>query len=340
MRNLFILVLLTTFIVKATSQELDSLKAIMENKQETGQGTDDDNVIVDPVQVEDNGDEVKVMVMDKEIVKVLENNDTTVVKLGDKNFIQVITQPDSTRIRVGDKEISILEKNGEDTHISIDDADDSDAIRNPRFRGHWAGFGWGINNFLDEANTISREGDDLFMDLNSGRSWAINLNFAQYSLGFGTSHVGMLTGLGLEFNNYFFDNANSISEGDDDFVVAVPLDSSYTKSKLTTTFLRVPIIFEVQFPRTIRAKRVFISAGIVGGLKLGSHTKVVYKDDNGKNKDKDKDDFNINPFRYGLTARIGFGSLSVFGDYYFTPMFVKDKGPELHPFSIGLAMVF
>jgi len=52
MRNLFILVLLTTFIAKATTQELDSLKAIMDNKQETGKITDDDNVIIDPVQVE------------------------------------------------------------------------------------------------------------------------------------------------------------------------------------------------------------------------------------------------------------------------------------------------
>jgi len=177
------------------------------------------------------------------------------------------------------------------------------------------------------------------MDLNTGRSWVINLNFAQYSLGFGTSHVGLLTGLGLEFNNYFFDRDNSIVEVKD-YVIVDSLTGNVAKSKLTSTFLRVPLIFEVQFPSTIRAKRIYLSAGLIAGLKLGSHTKVVYKNDSGKSRDKNHDDFNISPFRYGLTARIGFGGLSIFGDYYFTPMFVKDKGPELYPFSLGLALAF
>jgi hypothetical protein len=176
------------------------------------------------------------------------------------------------------------------------------------------------------------------MDLNTGRSWVINMNFAQYSLGFGTSHIGLLTGLGLEFNNYFFDNDNTIIERDD-YVVDSLLTGNVAKSKLTSTFLRVPLILEVQFPNTIRAKRVFISAGIIAGLKLGSHTKIVYKE-NGKNKDKNRDDFNINPFRYGITARAGYGNVSVFGDYYFTPMFVEEKGPQFHPFSVGLAFNF
>ncbi len=98
-------------------------------------------------------------------------------------------------------------------------------------------------------------------------------------------------------------------------------------------------MLEGQFPRTNRGKRVFISAGIIGGFKLGSHTKVVY-DNDGKDKSKDKDDFNINPFRYGLSARLGYGCLAVYSDYYFTPMFVREKGPALHPFNVGLALTF
>jgi hypothetical protein len=230
-----------------------------------------------------------------------------------------------------------VERDDDDADIRFYDVDDDDdKIKNPRFRGHWAGFEWGVNNFLDDDMSISREGDNAFMDLNTGRSWAINMNFAQYSLGFGTSHFGAVTGLGLEFNNYFFDNDNTIAEINDQ---VVGIDTTgVSKSKLTTSFLRIPLILEVQFPNTIRAKRVFISVGIVAGLKLGSHTKVVYKDDGGKSRDKNNDDFNINPFRYGVTARVGFGSVSVFGDYYITPMFVSDKGPSLHPFTIGMAM--
>jgi len=339
MKKLFVLLLLAAFTKGIYAQELDSLKAIMDKKNAPEKVESQAGSSFAPVIVEEDGDEVKVRIMDKELVKVVESGDTTYVKVGDRGIIQVIDQPDSTRIRVGDKEISIAERDN-DADIRFYDIDDDDnRIKNPKFRGHWAGFEWGINNFLDDDLTISREGDDLFMDINTGRSWAINLNVAQYSLGFGTSHFGALTGLGLEFNNYYFDRDNSILEVND-YVVVDSLIGNIAKSKLTSTFIRVPLILEVQFPNTIRSRRVFISVGIVAGMKLGSHTKVVYKDENGKNKDKNKDDFNISPFRYGLTARIGFGTLSIFGDYYFTPMFVKEKGPELHPFSLGLAMTF
>jgi len=338
MKRIVTIVLIAVFSISLSAQELDSLKAIMEKSDEPGTKQTREKESSYPVIVEDSGDDVNVKVMDKEIFKVTESGDSTYVRIGEKGMLQVIDQPDSTTIRVGDKEIRIVEKN-DDTAIRIQDIDNDDHFITKRFRGHWAGFEWGINNFLDNANTLSRETDAWFMDLNTGRSWAININFAQYSLGFGTSHVGLLTGLGLEFSNYFFDNDNTIHELND-FIIADSLDGNVSKSKLTTTYLRVPLILEVQFPNTIRAKRVFLSAGIVAGLKLGSHTKVVYKDDGGKNKDKNRDDFNINPFRYGLTARLGFGNVSLFGDYYFTPLFVDEKGPELHPFSVGLSFNF
>ena len=345
MKKIYIFLLILVLPLGLLGQELDSLKAIMGNEDADEKvENQEDSKTYSPIDVEENGDEVKVKLMDKDLVKVVESGDSTYVKVGNKGIIQVIDQPDSTSIRVGDKEIRIVENNN-DTNIrfkDVDDCDDNDNdknIINPKFRGHWAGIEWGINNFLDKGNSLSREADDWYMDLNTGRSWALNINFAQYSIGFGTSHFGVLTGLGLEYGNYFFDHANTIVEVND-MVIADSLIGNIAKSKLTTSYLRVPIIFEVQFPHTIRAKRVFLSAGIVAGIKLGSHTKVVYKDDGGKNKDKNNDDFNINPFRYGLTARLGFGNCSIFGDYYFTPMFVEGKGPELHPFSLGLAMNF
>ncbi len=209
-----------------------------------------------------------------------------------------------------------------------------------KFKGHWAGFEWGLNNFLDEEHTVSREGDAWFMDLNTGRSWVINLNFVQYSLGFGTSHLGLVTGMGLEFNNYFFDNDITINETLDTIRVVDLSGLNLKKSKLTTAFLRVPLILEVQLPGTFRDRRAFLSAGIVGALKLGAHTKYVYTEDDEKKKEKNSDDFNINPFRYGITARIGYGHTNIFFDYYLIPMFTDNKGPVLHPFSIGLSLTF
>lgn len=209
-----------------------------------------------------------------------------------------------------------------------------------KFKGHWAGIEWGLNNFLDDELTVSREGDAWFMDLNTGRSWVFNLNFAQYSVGFGTQFAGLVTGMGFEFNNYFFDNDLTIEEAGDEIAVVDLSSLDPGKSKLTTTWLRVPLILEIQFPGIFRHQRAFVSAGVVGALKLGAHTKVVYKVGNDKKKDKNSDDFNINPFRYGLTMRIGYGNSNVFFDYYFTPFFTDNKGPVLNPFSVGLSLAF
>jgi hypothetical protein len=337
MKHILTIVLISVFTLNLSGQELDSLKTVMGKKvqkQEYTENEDDQPVIID-----EEGEEINIKILDKNIVRITEEGDSTSVKIGEKGALQLIDQPDSTTIKVGEKEIRIYERDY-DTDIQIQDSDcENDDIVNPRFRGHWAGFEWGINNFLDGENSLSREDEAWFMDLNTGRSWVININFAQYSLGFGTSHIGLLTGLGLEFSNYYFDNDNSVREFND-FIIADTLTGNVFKTKLSTTYLRVPLILEVQFPNTIRAKRVFLSAGIIAGLKLGSHTKVVYKDSQGRMKDKNRDDFNINPFRCGLTARIGYGNISFFGDYYFSPMFIKDKGPELKPISVGLSFNF
>lgn len=324
-----------------SAQELDSLKAIMNHKQSPdGDRKEKQEAPKPPVSIEDNDDEVNIRILEKDILKVVDGEDSTYVKLGDRRPIEVTDESDSTRIRVGDREISIVERN-EDTDVYFDRVDKDDSFSPKKFRGHWSGVEWGLNNFLDEGNTLSREGESLFMDLNTSRSWGISMNIAQYSLGFGTSHAGLLTGLGLEYNNYFFDRAITLKENGEDYIVPDTLVSDHlSKSKLTTSFLRIPLILEIQLPGNTRSHRVYLSGGIIGGLKLGSHTKVLYKDDSGKNKDKNNDDFNISPFRFGMTARAGYGNLAVYADYYFTPFYIEDKGPALHPFTVGLSFSF
>jgi len=314
--------MLVLFMGSAAAQELDSLKAIMDNKQSSSsrESEDSQKKTISPVNIKENKDGVD-------------------VTIGDKRIIEVQDHPDSTRIRVGNREISIVENNN-NSDIHIGRVKNHNFHESARFRGHWAGFEWGINNFLDNDFTLSRESDAAFMDLNTDRSWCININFAQFSMGFGTSHAGILTGIGLQYNNYYFDNANSLAEVND-YVQSLPLDAStLVRSKLTTSSIRVPLILEVQLPGSTRSKRLFLSGGVVAGIKLGSHAKVVTKDSGAKNKDKNNDDFNISPFRYGLIARAGYGNLSIFGEYYFTSMFVPDKGPELKPFSVGLSLSF
>ena len=245
---------------------------------------------------------------------------------------------DTTKIKIGDKNINIIvEEEDGDTSIELKDGDDEEKPKLKKFKGHWSGFELGLNNFVDDKFNMSRTPETQFMDLNTGRSWNVNLNFYQVSLGLIGNRFGLVSGLGIDFNNYQFDGNNSIEDVNGITVSKEFPDVTLTKSKLTTTFLNVPLLLEVQIGGAKRSKRIHLAGGVIGGLKLGSHTKIVYREDGKKKKEKDQDDFNINPLRYGITARLGYRNIELYGNYYPTSFFEKDKGPELYPYCIGLS---
>jgi hypothetical protein len=307
MKKTGILALLIIASMGANAQDGDTIN---ENREK-----------VSAVILDDNEDNVSVEI--DEIVKVNQSHDTTKIDIGDKD-ISIIADDKGTSIKVTDS----------------DDNKDKSETKKKKFKGHWTGVEFGINNFVNDKFSMIRTEGEEFMDLNTGHSWNFNWNVKQYSIGFGTNRFGLVTGLGLEFNDYHFDGDNNIQELDGNIVTKDDYPSSLSKSKLKTTFLRVPLLLELQLLNAKRSKRIYISGGVIGGLKLGSHSKVIYKVDGNKQKDKIRDDFNINPLRYGLTARIGYRALNLYGNYYLTPFFEKDNDPELYPFSIGLSFAF
>ena len=193
---------------------------------------------------------------------------------------------------------------------------------------------------MDKNQSMNLKGDLAWMDLKQARSWNFNINFMQYSIGLGSDKVGLVTGMGLEFNNYHFSNPISLKVQDGITVI----DSSYIqagykvdKTRLSTTNLTLPLLLEFQIP-TSNKHRIYLSAGVIGGVRIGSHTKVVY-DDGDRNKNKNRGDFNIATFRYGLTARVGYRAIRLFANYYPVQLFEKGKGPEVYPFSVGLVLI-
>ena len=204
------------------------------------------------------------------------------------------------------------------------------------FKGHWEGFEIGLNTFLDSDYAMTLPPGAEFMELNTGKSWNVNINFMQYSIGLVANNIGIVTGLGFEFNNYHFDGNNNIHKDATGIIEELPYAFSLEKSKLATTYLTLPLLLEISVPG--RRDGFHISGGAIAGVKLSSRTKVIYRDGGDKQKDKVKGDFNLSPLRYGLTARIGFKMINLYANYYITPFFEDGKGPELYPFSIGLVL--
>lgn len=205
-----------------------------------------------------------------------------------------------------------------------------------RFKGHWSGFEFGLNNYV--TDDFSMTPDETYMEINTGKSWNFNLNFAQFSLPIARDRLGLVSGLGLEWNNYHFANNNTITKDAINHIVkSADLSTlALKKNRLQTTYLTAPLLMEVQLGSGSRDDRIALSGGIIAGLKLGSHTK--YK--SGDGKQKVKDDFYLQSFRYGFTARIHYDVIGFYFNYYNTPLFVDGKGPELYPFAAGLVVSF
>lgn len=288
----------------------------------------------------------------EKLLTEVENADTTIVS--DTLNSEVVnseavfnpnretTKADTTVIRLGKRNVVVIGKEDGTTTVEIPERKSYPEFKKERkFKGHWAGFEWGFNGYLTPNKSTVMDGDLKFMELKQGRSWNINLNFLQQSIGFGTNKAGLVTGLGLEFNDYHFRNntnfkvQNGITVVDSTYILA---GYKVTKTKFSTQQLVVPLLLEFQIPVGSDSKRIFISTGVIGGVRFGSHTKVEYEF-NGEKKDKVKDDFNLFSFRYGFTARVGYRGLKLFANYYPTPLFEKGKGPEVYPFSVGLILL-
>ncbi len=293
-------------------------------------------------------DTTEIKLNKNDVLKITEDENKTNVIIGG-NIFEIAAADENVKIRIGKRGLEILEtsdgtkldwKKYEEDYVDqdIDEAEKRKRDRR-RFTPHWSAFEIGLNNYLTADYTMSLPSELSYMDLNTGKSFNININFAQLGIGL-SRHFGIVTGLGFEFNDYKFEGNNNITKDEDGVIVPYYPDEGIEleKSKLSTIYLRMPLMLEAQIP--VKARRtVNIAAGAIGGVKLGSHNKMVYYD-GGKQKIKEHNDFSLAVLRYGPTVRLGYESFQIYATYYMNGLFIEDKGPELYPVQMGFAFTF
>jgi hypothetical protein len=112
----------------------------------------------------------------------------------------------------------------------------------------------------------------------------------------------------------------------------------YKKNKMTLTYLDIPFEFIYKTRSNLR-----FSAGFKVGFLLQSHTKYRGDDYLNGNKNELKVKFfrlrNIDDYRFGVTARIGWKWINAFGYYSLSKIFNKNQGPDLYPISVGISVI-
>lgn len=83
--------------------------------------------------------------------------------------------------------------------------------QNPRFRGHWSGFNLGFADFSVSNEQLDGAGD--YLDLERKNSLVMQFNMFQYSMRLNKlNNIGLVTGLGLEYQRFRFANKIASNE--------------------------------------------------------------------------------------------------------------------------------
>jgi hypothetical protein len=164
------------------------------------------------------------------------------------------------------------------------------------------------------------------------------------------SRFSFVPGIGVSLERWKFKNGYILSyDADDSLKMNRPVDiglSRVAKSQLITNYLEIPLELCYRTRPDDPARSFKIAVGARFGYMFDSFTKVKYREGGEIKKIKDKQDFELNKFRYSLTARVGLGNISLFGYYNMTPLFEKGKGPldpktgqkDFNTLTIGISL--
>ena len=205
---------------------------------------------------------------------------------------------------------------------------------------------FGINNYLEDGKFP--DDNNAIYAVKPFGSWNIGLNWVN------STHVAgplyLEWGPGISWYNFKFDNEDArILKTDDglEFYLADPAVDS-KKSKLVATYVNANIVPMLDFGRRSRGgkftfmeknSRGFrLGVGGYGGYRIGSRTKYVIKEDGDKEKEKDKRNFYLNNWRYGVRVQMGYRGIDFYVNYDLNDLFAEGKGPQLNAFSFGIVL--
>lgn len=282
------------------------------------------------------------------------NGDTVNVNVGSVR-VQVI-DGDSTIVVVGSRRIVVDENGG----VKIQ------REKKYKFNGHWAGFELGINGLLTPDFDMNYPSALGFLDQRMEKSINVNLNFYEQNIRLNKrGNIGLVSGLGLTWNNYRFGNSVMLSNENNKLKGYYMEGISVKKSKLVNTYLTLPLYLEFQTTSNKKKESAHFAAGVVAGWRFSSHTKTYFLESNKeyllrdpssgnllptvmrspaastRNIVKEYDSFQQTPFKLDASVRAGWGIVNLYANYALTPMFIKNRGPELYelyPFSVGITL--
>ena len=259
-------------------------------------------------------------------------------------------QSDSTKteqadtIKIGGM---IIIKKGDRSDTTIDNGNDNEITisNNKRKRSNVSTNWWivdlGFSNFNDETNYGSAAAqafapgstEDRF-DLRAGKSVNVNIWFFMQRVNLIKHAVNLKYGLGLELNNYRFED-KTIEFHENPTVITFNPAKNVKKNKLAADYITVPLMLNFgDFKFNNRNGRsdhgIGFSADISAGYLYAAREKTKQDDD----KEKVKDDFDLRKWKLSYIGELSLGPVKLYGSYAFQSMW--EKGLDQTPYNFGI----
>jgi Outer membrane protein beta-barrel domain len=164
------------------------------------------------------------------------------------------------------------------------------------------------------------------MKARAGKSRSVNIWFFMQRLNMIKHVVNLKYGLGLELNNYHFEDKTIKFNENPTFIEQGY--SGLSKNKFAADYLTVPMMINFNFTPNKR-KNFGVSAGVSAGYLYSARQKVKKDGD----VDKTKSDFDLRKWKLSYIGEISLGQVKLYGSYAFKSMF--EKGLDLTPYNVG-----
>jgi hypothetical protein len=292
--------------------------------------------------------------MDTTILRSAQNgSDTTQIKIGNMKIVILEGKDlkDLDQLKAlegelpkGQRKIIIDERviieNEED--LAIENWDSDNDCDNCETSGDgnaiWAGFGVNANGFMNTNKQLATTSELGFLALDPAKSIGLQLNFAEKRFPIINDYLGVVTGLGFNWNRYSIKGDYDFSVVNDT-LIANATGVNYAKNVLSSTYLQAPLLLQISTSKN--ANQAWnISAGVVGGIRVAARQMQKWEADGKKNKDKTKDDFQFNPFQASLMATVGYGDWSLYMTYGLSDIFNEGSAPKVRGVNAGILLSF
>jgi len=213
----------------------------------------------------------------------------------------------------------------------------------------WMGIDLGVDGLVDLSNgfDLQPQGDYNFMEMNYWRNTHVRVNFFEWRFNLVKNVFNIVTGMGFDFQHYAFSQKIRLDEPDDypgqTFTTPVigvqDTVHSINRSRLAVQYFNIPLFFNLRTKKTAKNPRQFnFTFGVVGGIKTGASSRIIYTENGTDVEEEKKDDFNLQVFTATAMVRIKYSFFSIYASYQFTPMF-RGQSPNLYPFTIGVTLL-